>query len=64
MYARAGTNYLDSLLSIISEHKTSDIITSDNSLSPFRVDELSSILDLINHLEGEAVYSNCVHLIV
>ena len=36
----------------ISEHGISEVITSDKSLSPFRAEELSSILDLLSHLEG------------
>jgi hypothetical protein len=38
--------------SVVFEHDVSEIITSDMSLSPFDADELSRILELINHLRG------------
>jgi hypothetical protein len=38
--------------SVSSEHVFPEIITSDMSLSPFDADELSRILELINHLRG------------
>jgi hypothetical protein len=38
--------------SVIFEHGIPEIITSDMSLSPFDADELSRILELINHLRG------------
>jgi hypothetical protein len=34
-----------------------DVITSDKSLSPFGVEELSKILDLIGHLQGTQNFS-------
>lgn len=37
-------------------HASAEIITSDMSLSPFDADELSRILELINHLKGVAIY--------
>ncbi|KAG0697076.1 hypothetical protein DFH29DRAFT_836251 [Suillus ampliporus] len=36
-------------------HASAEIITSDMSLSPFDADELSRILELINHLQGVKV---------
>ncbi|KAG1740685.1 hypothetical protein EDB19DRAFT_767077 [Suillus lakei] len=36
-------------------HASADLITSDISLSPFDADELSRILELINHLRGTKV---------
>jgi hypothetical protein len=45
-------------------HASAEIITSDTSLSPFDGDELSKILQLIDHLkenaEGDDPHSNCV----
>ncbi|KAG1751712.1 hypothetical protein EDB19DRAFT_1197425 [Suillus lakei] len=42
-------------------HAIAEIITSDTSLSPFGADELSRILDLINHLEENARETNFPH---
>ncbi|KAG2124035.1 hypothetical protein DEU56DRAFT_828313, partial [Suillus clintonianus] len=39
-------------------HASADVITSDKSLSPFGGEELSKILDLINHLQ-ETTSSEC-----
>lgn len=46
-------------------HASAEIITSDMSLSPFDADELSRILDLINHLrenaeENDFPHSTCI----
>ncbi|KIK45695.1 hypothetical protein CY34DRAFT_801318 [Suillus luteus UH-Slu-Lm8-n1] len=45
-------------------HASAEIITSDMSLSPFDADELSRILELINHLkenaEDDDPHSTCV----
>lgn len=45
-------------------HASAEIITSDTSLSPFDGDELSKILELINHLKENALdndpHSTCV----
>jgi hypothetical protein len=42
-------------------HASAEIITSDTSLSPFGADELSRILDLINHLQEIAQETEFSH---
>ncbi|KAG1859074.1 hypothetical protein C8R48DRAFT_714446 [Suillus tomentosus] len=42
-------------------HASAEIITSDMSLSPFDADELSRILDLINHLQENAEEKDFPH---
>ncbi|KAG2151069.1 uncharacterized protein EDB93DRAFT_318904 [Suillus bovinus] len=42
-------------------HASAEIITSDMSLSPFDADELSKILELINHLRENAEENDCPH---
>ncbi|KAG1750422.1 uncharacterized protein EDB91DRAFT_1046022, partial [Suillus paluster] len=40
-------------------HASAEIITSDTSVSPFGADELSRILELVNHLQGATLYTRC-----
>ncbi|KAG1857680.1 hypothetical protein DFJ58DRAFT_324618 [Suillus subalutaceus] len=42
-------------------HASAEIITSDTSLSPFGADELSSILELVNHLQENAQETDFPH---
>ncbi|KAG2125742.1 hypothetical protein DEU56DRAFT_563875 [Suillus clintonianus] len=44
-------------------HASAEIITSDASLSPFGADELSRILELVNHLQENAQETNFPHSI-
>jgi hypothetical protein len=41
-----------------------DVITSDKSLSPFGVEDLSKILDLISHLQGAQNFSYTVMITI
>ncbi|KAG2094834.1 uncharacterized protein F5147DRAFT_642204 [Suillus discolor] len=43
-------------------HAGADVITSEKSLSPFGGEELSKILELINHLQGAQMHTNTAKL--
>lgn len=47
----------------VAVHASAEIITSDASLSPFGADELSKILELVNHLQENAQEANFPHSI-
>jgi hypothetical protein len=64
MHASSGTDRLSPLTLYKLRTQPSEIITSDASLSPFDADELSKILELINHLQGMTIFSVCVPLVV
>lgn len=61
MHASAGADRLKLTVNSIWT-RDPEIITSDMSLSPFDADELSRILELINHLKGVKFISNCLDL--
>ncbi|EIW86260.1 hypothetical protein CONPUDRAFT_148355 [Coniophora puteana RWD-64-598 SS2] len=47
-----GENIVDELKEIVF-HYTSEMITSDTSLTPFDEDELSKVRDIIEHVQGQ-----------